>query len=488
MERPSLYNLEAEQSVLGSMLIERKACEIATEIVTPDDFGMPFHRRIFAAMQRLLDRDDPIDNVALADQINRTGGFGEGESPTYFFQLTNAVPSAAAVGHYANIVSGFAVRRRILDAANKQISLVYDLDREISGVTAECGKVLESAASRATRHTIRTMREIVAEVVEELEAAHESQGKLNGVPTGLYDLDRATNGWQKGDLVLIGARPGVGKTAVSVNTFAGTAVMTGRRVAMFSLEMADAQIVRRMIAANARVNMGHMKRGLLDGDDWRRVGEVCSGLSEVSLLIDDSPDITPSGMRMKLRQIQRIHGPVDLVVVDYLALMTADNTKERDWRGVDECAKAMKRIAKEFKVPVVLLTQLNKDIDKRGEGRPVLADIKEAGEAHADIVAFLWPERNQTADAEVKKIWLSVAKHRNGPLGDIPLAYHAAWTRFDQMADGNDDPTPPATTTHAAVTKTSTETTHPFAYKDSGADFAGTNGSGIDIDAWAANH
>lgn len=486
-ERIPPQALEAEQAVLGSMLVEPEAIESATEILRPGDYYREAHRAVHESILHLHEKGEPVDllslreRLAALDHLERIGG------PVYLIQLQNAVPSAANVRHYADLVRKKAVRRAIISAANKMLDLAYDAEFEDDALPAECGRLLESALSRSGSKRNRKIRDIVDEVFAELEDAYERKGALVGVPTGFYDLDRATNGWQRGDLILVAARPGMGKTAVTVNTFAQAALAVKKRVVIFSLEMSDRQLVKRQLASMKQVSSQYMTRGIMSDAEWARIGEGCSELNELPITIDDNCDITVADIRTKIRQVQRSEGKVDLVVIDYLALINSDNHRDKEHLRIGEMTRGIKKLAKEFDLPIILAAQVNKEVDRRSDGRPLLADVKEAGEADADIVIFLWPDKvPPTPEAKkegVKKIWLSVAKHRNGPQGDIPLAFHGAWTRFDQMVESDETPKRSAPQ-QSQVTSSSTLPTRPTAYKDNDGDLPVSSSSAPDIEAW----
>jgi len=463
-------SLEAEQAVIGSCLVNREAIETAASIVQPKDFYRSAHHALYEVVLAMADRDEPVDLLTLREELTKLDVLENIGGVPYLFQLQNAVPSAANVRYYAEIVKGKKLRRNLIDAANKLTEAAFNGEIDDKALTAEAGKIVENSLAGVSEQDYDPIDCIVAKAFEKIEAAFDMGGALTGVPTGLFDVDKATAGWQPGELILVAARPGVGKTAAIVNTFTSAALDADKRVVIFSLEMTGVQLMMRRIAAQAQVPGQQMARGVILDSEWKRIGEACAKESAQKIDIIDNADITIQGMRSILRKIQRTKGKPDIVMIDYLALISSEGHTDKEHLRIGALTRSLKKLAKEFKLPVILAAQVNKDVDRRGDGRPVLADVKEAGEADADIVMFLWPDKKQPQSDKERHVWLTIAKNRNGPMYDVPLLFNGELTTFEEVT-GFDV---------VASTSKSIETARQIASKDSQEDSTDTSNSRID--------
>jgi replicative DNA helicase len=448
-------SLEGEQAVLGSMLIERAAVEKAAEILRPEDFYRDAHRVIFEAIVALVGRDEPVDLLTVREQLQIQDVLENIGGPTYLLQLTNAVPSAANVEYYSKIVEEKAILRRLIDASNQIQSLAHSEYDEIGDVVDKAERVVFGVAQRRMGAYFTAMRPLVASVFEQIEFRSENREATTGLATPFDDLNYMTAGLQPSDLIIIAARPSMGKTSLVMGIGQHVALKHKAPVAVFSLEMSKEQLCIRMICSEARVDAHRLRTGYLQDDDWRRVGETCSNLSEAPIFIDDSPDCSALDMRAKCRRLMAEHG-LGLVIVDYLQLMRGHRKTDNRTQEIAEIARSLKSLARELKVPVIALSQLSRAVEQRPDKRPMLSDLRESGsiEAEADVVVFIYrdayykmkesvsadsdeaekEDRRKRGEDKVEEAELIIAKQRNGPTGKVSVAFHPHYARFDNLA------------------------------------------------------
>lgn len=448
-------SLEGEQAVLGSMLIERAAIEKAAEILRPEDFYRDAHRVIFEAILSLVDRDEPVDLLTVREQLQVQDVLDNIGGPTYLLQLTNAVPSAANVTYYSQIVEEKAILRRLIDASNQIQGLAHSEYEDIGDVVDRAERAVFGVAQRRMGTYFTAMRPLVASVFEQIEYRSENREATTGLPTPFDDLNYITAGLQPSDLLIIAARPSMGKTSLVMGIGQFVALKHKAPVAVFSLEMSKEQLCIRMICSEARVDAHRLRTGYLQDDDWRRVGETCSNLSEAPIFIDDSPDCSALDMRAKCRRLMAEHG-LGLVIVDYLQLMRGHRKTDNRTQEIAEIARSLKSLARELKVPVIALSQLSRAVEARPDKRPLLSDLRESGsiEAEADVVIFIYrdayykmkeavsaesdetekDERRKRGEDKIEEAELIIAKQRNGPTGKVSVAFHPHYARFDNLA------------------------------------------------------
>ncbi len=448
-------SLEMEQATLGAMLIERAAIEKAAEILRPEDFYRDAHRIIFEAILTLVERDEPVDLLTVQEQLRLQEDLeGVGGVP-YLFQLTEALPTAANVEHYAKIVEEKAILRRLIDASSQIQTLAHSEYEDIGEVVDKAEQAVFGVAQRRIGAFFTPMRPLVASVFEHIEYRSEHPNATTGLATPIDDVNYMTAGLQPSDLIIVAARPSMGKTSLAMGIAQHAAIRERKTVAVFSLEMSKEQLCLRMICSEARVDAQRLRTGQLLDEHWRRVGETCAALSEAAIFIDDTPDVSVLEMRAKCRRLMAEHG-LGLIVVDYLQLMRGHKRTENRTQEIGEISRGLKTLARELKVPVMALAQLSRAVEQRTDKRPMLSDLRESGsiEAEADVVVFIYrdsyykmkeaitaegdqadqEERRQRGEDLVEEAELIIAKQRNGPTGKVMVALHPRYMRFDNLA------------------------------------------------------
>jgi len=416
------HNLEAEQSVLGAMLIDSEAAPIVTGILQPAHFYRENHRQIYETMLRLYAKGEPIDLITLSDALAQRGILEQVGDVQYLTLLANMVPSSAVVDHYAQIVQSKAILRELINAA-QQISAACYQQEEVSSVLEEAERLIFQLSQSRVRRDFQGMSEIIAEVYERIAYMVQNKGSVSGLATGFRALDELTSGLQPSDLIIIAARPSVGKTAFALNIAQNVAIRQRQAVAIFSLEMAKDQLAMRMLCTEARVDGQKVRSGWLDSNDWKRISEASDILAEAPIFIDDTPAITAMEMRSKARRLKLEHD-IRLIIVDYLQLMRGGGRTESRQQEVAEITRSLKAIARELQVPLIALSQLSRRAEEREGKRPGLADLRESGEIEqaADVVAFLYREDYYDQDTPNRNIIeVIIGKHRNGPVGTVKL-------------------------------------------------------------------
>jgi replicative DNA helicase len=436
MAMPKLppQSVEAEQSVLGSVLLDKDAIIKIADLISPDDFYRDDHKNIYMAMLSLFEKRMPIDVVTISDELENKGQFEAVGGATYLTTLVNSVPTASHITHYAEIVQQKATLRRLLSAANRITSLGYDEDGDMSSVLDQAEQSLFAVSQKYLKQNFIPIREILSDTFERIDELHKNKGVLRGVPTGFRDLDGVLSGFQDSDLIIIAARPSMGKTAIVTNIAAHAAIKEKRAVGFFALEMSRDQLADRLISLESGVDSWKIRTGQLSDEDFPKIGYAMGTLSEASLYIDDSPSLNIMEIRSKCRRLQMEHG-LDLVVVDYLQLMEGRSRGGENNRvqEISEISRSLKTLARELNVPVVALSQLSRAVEARPDKRPMLSDLRESGsiEQDADVVIFIYRDDYYHKDSERKGITeLLVRKHRNGPIGDVELMFIPEQTRF----------------------------------------------------------
>jgi replicative DNA helicase len=440
LRRVPPQNLEAEQSVLGAILLENEAINQALEVLTADDFYRESHREIFRAMVELSDRNQPVDAITLTDALKTRGALESIGGPAYVAELAATVPTAANVAHYARIVREKAVLRSLATIATEIASSAYEAPANVDEFLDEAEHRIFEISERRIRPAFHTMPELTRESLKLLERLYERKELVTGVPTGFEDLDRITAGLQPSDLVVIAARPSVGKTALALNIAAHAAVEADPKigVAFFSLEMSKEQLVLRLLCSEARVDSARARAGYLGERDFPKLAQAAARLSEANIFIDDSSDITPIQLKAKCRRLKRERANnLGMVIVDYMQLMRAARPGESREKEIAEMSRSLKALAKELKVPVVALSQLNRQVETRPDRRPLLADLRESGaiEQDADVIMFIYRDEMYHRDSKEPGVAeIIVAKQRNGPTDVAKLTYLSSYTRFENYA------------------------------------------------------
>jgi replicative DNA helicase len=430
-ERQLPHNLEAERSILGAVLLHSEALNHVGDLIAPGDFFRDAHRRIFRVMTMLHERQIGIDFTTVREELTRAGELDAVGGPAYIAALVDGVPRAVNVEHYAAIVREKAKLRRLIYSANTMLTRAYQATEEADVVLEEAERTILGLADQATTNGFESMRSIAVRGMAHLERICSTRQAVTGVPSGFTDLDNLTRGFQPGTLVVVGARPGVGKSSFATN-IAQYATSTGRTVGIFSLEMPSEELFFRQIAATARIDSHRLQSGYVGEREWTRVAEACNAIAEAPMYLDETPAIGLFALRSRARRLKAEHG-LDLLVLDYLQLMETSPEHDNRTQAIGAITGALKAFAKELRIPILMLSQLNRESAKPDKPRrPQLSDLRDSGsiEQDADIVLFLHRE-----DPDEPVTDLIIAKHRNGPVGTVKLTWFEQQTRFDNYSD-----------------------------------------------------
>ncbi len=436
-ERVPPQNIEAEQSVLGAMLIKKEAITQAQELLRPDDFYREAHRIVFETMLELAGDNEAVDLVTLTEALRKKEMLEKVGGISFITALANYVPTAANIVYHAQIVKEKSELRHLIDAATEIASAAYEATDDVKDIMDDAEKKILAVAANQTGGAFEPIRNIVIDTVGRVETLYENQGGLTGISTGFRDLDRDTSGLQKSDLILVAARPSMGKTAFTLN-IATYAALHGHTVAFFSLEMSKEQLVQRMLCSEGGIDSQRLRTGQLEDADWDRLINTADRISKASIYIDDTAGINVMDLRSKARRLKAEHG-LDLIVIDYLQLMQgrARSSSDNRQQEISEISRSLKALARELDVPVVALSQLSRSVESRTVKKPMLSDLRESGslEQDADIVMFLYREDYYDQETERKNITeVIIAKHRNGPIGTIELFFQKEFTKFRDLS------------------------------------------------------
>jgi replicative DNA helicase len=428
-------NPEAEEAVLGSLLIDPDAVLRVASFLEAEDFYRERNGWIYRAILELHERREPADFVTLCDELERNNILQEIGGAAYITQLINNVPSAAYVEHYGHIVERTATLRRLIDAAGQIAALAYEEAQEVDEVVDRAEQIVFNVAERRIRRDLVAVRQVMHEVVDRIDYLHRHQGQILGVPSGFTQLDRLLGGFQKSDLIIVAARPGVGKTSLALNFALNAARRFRKVVAYFSLEMSSEQLVQRLLSTETSIDQQRLRKGEIEDRDWDMIMAAAGELSNTMLYIDDTPSMSALELRTKARRLQAEHG-LDLIVVDYLQLMRGDTRSENRVQEISYISRALKGLARELEAPVIALSQLSRAIESRTDHKPMLSDLRESGaiEQDSDIVIFIYREDMHKENSDKKNIAdIIVAKHRNGPTDTIPLYFRKELTKFESL-------------------------------------------------------
>ena len=432
------HSIEAEQSVIGSMILDRDAILVASEILTSDDFYQKQYGIIFDAMVELCNEGKPVDLVTLQNRLKEKELPPDISSMEYVRDLISAVPTSANVKYYAKIVSEKAVLRRLIKA-NEEIANTCYLEKENTEIILEeAEKKLFNILQRRNNEEYVPIQQVVLNAINNIEKASKLKGSVTGIPTGFMDLDYKTSGMHPSDLVLIAARPSMGKSSLVLNIAEHVALTGGKSVAFFSLEMSKEQLVQRLLCSEAGIDASRLRIGQLQENEWPNLVSAADKLSSAKIMMDDTPGMTALEMRSKARRWKNENG-LDLIIVDYLQLMQGSSKRASDNRQqeMSDISRSLKGLARELNVPVIALSQLSRSVEQRTSKRPMLSDLRESGalEQDADIVCFIYRDDYYNPDTEQKNVAeLIVAKHRNGPVGTVQLFFRKDITRFYDLS------------------------------------------------------
>jgi len=436
-------NLEAEESVIGAMMLSSEAIADVVEILQPEDFYRGANARIYEALRGIYARGEPVDLITAVEVLKRQGTLDEVGGPLHLRDLVDQVPTPASAGHYARIVSQTALLRRLISAAADVMEMAYSAPEDPERVADEAEQRIYDVARREDKDEVAVLKDLVDQAMIDLESIQNRDSAYTGLPSGFRDLDDLMSGLQPGNLIIIAARPGIGKSSLATNMARNVAV-DGHPVALFSLEMSRFEIGMRLLCAEARVPWDRIRNKRVGPTDWTNVVHAAEVLHDVPLHIVDSGNVNIVDIRAKARRMRTGRTGLDLIIVDYLQLMTSPNTRRPDNRQqeVAEISRSLKLLAKELKIPVIALSQLNRNPESRADKRPQLSDLRESGslEQDSDVVMFI---HRDDADPEKKReAELIISKHRNGPTGSIKLHFEAALTQFRNAARGEVAPMP----------------------------------------------
>lgn len=423
-------NIEAEQSLLGALLIDKDAIVKVAEILEPSDFyRSESHGQIFQAMKALFEKREPIDLVTLTEELKKQKTYEKVGSAGYLTSLVNTVPTSAHVEHYARIIREHSIRRNLITHSTRMIEEAYNEAGVLEEVLEAAEAGIFGLAQKGLKRDFIHVKDALTESFDRLDELQKSSGKLRGVPTGFRDLDNKLAGFQDSNLIILASRPGQGKTSFALNVAQFIAVSAGLPVGIFSLEMSQEELVDRLLVAQADIDAWKLKTGRLDEKDFDRLSNAMGELAEAPLFIDDTPGISMAEMRTKARRLQIEQG-LKLLIVDYLQLVRGRNLENRV-QEVSEISQNLKNLARELKIPVLAISQLSRAVEARGSRKPQLADLRESGaiEQDADVVMFLYREDLEKPEA----VTLDIQKHRNGPTGDMQFIFRSDRVRFYGM-------------------------------------------------------
>jgi replicative DNA helicase len=435
------HSTEAEQAVLGGLLLDASAWDQVADAITDQDFYRPDHRLIFEAVGALAGAAKPCDVVTVSEQLERTGKLEGAGGLAYLSSLARDTPTAANVRAYADIVRERSLLRQLIKAGSEIASAVFNNEGETARELVDRAeqKVFEIAEQgfRGRQGTV-AVRTLLPQVIDQIDEWHTNPDKLRGLPTGFTDFDKITGGLRPGDLVIVAGRPSMGKTTLAVNMAEYAAVHQGTKasVAIFSMEMPSEQVITRMLSSLGGVPLGNLRSGRISDEDWVRITSATSQLSEARIFIDETPALNPTELRARARRVKREHG-LDLVLVDYLQLMTVPGTKENRATEIGEISRGLKVLAKELSVPVIALSQLNRAVEQRENKKPVMSDLRESGsiEQDADMILLIYREEVYDRNTTKKGIAeIDLVKHRNGEIGTFVLTFQGQYTRFANYA------------------------------------------------------
>lgn len=435
-DRTPPQDLAAEQCVLGAILLSKDAIAEVVESVREDDFYKPAHQIIFSAAIDLYGKNEPVDAVTVADSLAKAGDLLRVGGAPYLHTLTASVPIAANAGYYARIVTEQAVLRRLVTAGTRIAQMGYAAEGEVDQLVDRAQAEVYGVNGDRTAEDYQALEDLMQGAIEEIEAIDSRGGQLVGVPTGFTDFDHLTNGLHPGQMIIVAARPAMGKSTVGLDFARAASIKHGLTSAIFSLEMARNEIVMRLLSAEARVPLNHLRNGGLSDQEWMRIAQTQGELQNAPLFIDDSPNLTLMEIRAKCRRLKQRHD-LRLVIVDYLQLMTSGKKVESRQQEVSEFSRSLKLLAKELEVPVVAISQLNRGPEQRTDKKPMISDLRESGslEQDADMVMLLHREDAYDREARPGEADFIVAKHRNGPTKTITVAFQGHYSRFVDMAN-----------------------------------------------------
>jgi replicative DNA helicase len=436
-ERVLPHNLEAERSVLGAILIENSAYTLAAQLVQPEDFYRDAHRRIYGKIIALAERRLAVDLVTLKEELARAGELDTVGGPAYVASLVDGVPRATNVEYYAKIVKEKSVLRNLIAAANTILLDAYEADQDAAEILDRAEHSIFQIAEGRIRSGFVSLYDLAQQGAEAIQKAHDEKQLITGVPTGFADIDNLTSGFQRGDLIIVAARPSMGKTSLALNIAQHVGTRAGMTVGVFSLEMSKEQLFLRLLSSEAQISGHSLRTGFLRTDDWDRLTHALGRLGEAKIFIDDTPAIGVLEMRAKSRRLAAEHG-LHLLVVDYIQLMQGHGRFDNRTQELGGISRSLKGLAKELNIPIVVISQLSRAPEGRKDRRPQLSDLRESGalEQDADVVLLIYREDQYDPEVDSRVAEINIAKQRNGPTGLVKLAFIRDRTRFESLEPG----------------------------------------------------
>ena len=439
---------DAERALLGGLLIDPSSFERTVEEgLRPSDFYRKAHGIIYHVIQDLFQAAEPIDALTVVDELQRRGQLELVGGATGVSQLEALIPTAAHVGAYARLVREKSTLRRLIESATEIVSAAFRQDQKVIDLIDEAERAILAISEENTKKGVVTMSELVRRAIAQLEKAYENKSAITGVPSGFTDLDNKTSGLQPGELIIVAARPSMGKTALTLNIASYVAVRKNIPVAVFSLEMGAEQLVQRLLGAQAGIDLSRIRKGQIKSTEWTDMAQAAGELSEAPVYIDETPALSVAELRTKARRLHHEHG-IQLVIIDYLQLMQGPPGYENKATEVGEISKGLKSLARELNIPVIALSQLNRGVESRTDKRPMMSDLRESGaiEQDADLIAFLYREeyylKEKTPEDKIGVAEVIIGKHRNGPTGTVELRFKSELTRFENLTREYDDYVP----------------------------------------------
>lgn len=433
IDRVPPHNHEAEQSVIGAIFLEPPSLITVAEIVMAEDFYRIAHQKIFQTMLNLSDHGKAIDVVTVTEELSVKKELEDVGGLSYLTEIANAVPTAANVAHYAHIVEEKALLRRLIRVATTIVEDGFTREDEVEALLSEAEKKMMEVSSRKKAGDFTHIKDVLVKTYDNIELLHTRKGDVTGIPTGFRDLDKVTAGFQRNDLIIVAARPSVGKTAFALNVAQNVATKTDENVAIFSLEMGAEQLVMRMLCAEGNIDAQVLRTGALQNEDWRKLTMAMGSLSNAGIFIDDTPGIRVNDIRAKCRRLKQEYG-LGMIMIDYLQLIQGPGKSgENRQQEVSDISRSLKGLARELEVPVIALSQLSRGVEQRQDKRPMMSDLRESGsiEQDADIVSFLYREDYYDKETEDQNmIEIIIAKQRNGPTGTVKLAFVKEYNKF----------------------------------------------------------
>jgi len=428
------HSLDAEQAVLGGLMLDNTAWDHVADRVGEDDFYLPDHRAVFRAVRELADKNQPFDVITLSDWLESRKTLSDESVFTYLGELARDTPSAANIRAYANIVREHSVLRQLIEVGTQICDTAFNAEgRDSKTLLDEAEQRVFQIAELGSRSGFKNIKSLLKTTVEHIDALFEKDDPITGIPTGFNEFDEKTAGLQAGDLIIVAGRPSMGKTSFAMNIAEYAAVKQCASVAIFSMEMPGEQLAMRMLASLGRIDSHRLRIGKLAEEDWPRLSSAVAVLTDTAVFVDDSAALTPTELRARARRLKREH-QLDLIIVDYLQLMQVSGSTENRATEISEISRSLKALAKELHVPIIALSQLNRSVEQRPDKRPVMSDLRESGaiEQDADLIVFIYRDEVYNKESEHKgTAEIRIAKQRNGPIGDVTLTFLGQYTKFE---------------------------------------------------------